>query len=154
MMYRTSIIFAMGYLILLLPLLLCVCVCVCLWMIFGSLSALCPSCLCCYGDSFISKPECVFVDFVNMFTSGLFTVRQQLLTKQICCEVSRGSTENIAYETLKLEQMNHMGQRGSEKELAVCNLAAVIIRASRSTGTGIGSPSYTPPPHPPSPWRP
>lgn len=41
-------------------------VCGRVWMIFGSLRVLCPSCLCCHGDSFISRPEHVFVDFVNM----------------------------------------------------------------------------------------
>lgn len=50
------------------------CVCSGVRMIFGSLSALCPSCLCCHGDSFISKPEHVFVDFVNVSVSDLFTV--------------------------------------------------------------------------------
>lgn len=35
--------------------------------------ALCPSCLCCHGNSFISKPAFFYLkDFVNVFVSDLF----------------------------------------------------------------------------------
>lgn len=79
----------------------------CVWMIFGRLCVLCPSCLCCHGDSFILKPVFVFV-----FISGLLRYDNRFLQNRFVMESHRGTWRTLRIKILKQEAINHVGLEG------------------------------------------